>query len=157
MSALVTESEKGDILLVDDQLENLTLLTHLLEEVGHTVRQAINGSVALQAIAFSPPDLVLLDINMPDMDGYAVCQHLRENTLTHDIPVIFISALDESWDKMKAFSVGGNDYITKPFKTIEVLARVQNHLKVRRLQQTLRVKEKELLAARQEIANLKSA
>ncbi|MEM7796980.1 MAG: response regulator [Cyanobacteria bacterium P01_C01_bin.118] len=156
-SALVTESERGDILLVDDQLENLTLLTHLLEEVGHIVRQAISGSVALQAIAFSPPDLVLLDINMPDMDGYTVCQHLRENTLTHDIPVIFISALDESQDKVKAFSVGGNDYITKPFKTIEVLARIQNHLKVRRLQQTLRAKEKELLAARQEIANLKSA
>lgn len=156
MSAVATESERGDILLVDDQLENLTLLTHLLEEEGHSVRQAINGAVALQAMAFSLPDLVLLDINMPEMDGYAVCQHLRENSLTHDIPVIFISALDESWDKIKAFSVGGNDYITKPFKTIEVLARVQNHLKVRRLQQLLRATEHELQAARQEIAALRS-
>lgn len=155
-SAPVSELEKGDILLVDDQPENLTLLSHLLEEVGHTVRQAINGSVALQAMELSPPDLVLLDINMPEMDGYAVCQHLRENTLTHDIPVIFISALDESWDKMKAFSVGGNDYITKPFKTIEVLARVQNHLKVRWLQQMLRATEHELQAARQEIEALRS-
>ena len=150
-----TEPERGNILLVDDHPENLMLLSHLLEEEGHNVRQAISGAIALQATEFSAPDLVLLDINMPEMDGYAVCQHLRENPATQDIPVIFISALDESWDKMKAFTAGGNDYITKPFKTIEVLARVQTQLKVQRLQEMLKATEHQLQTALQEIDALR--
>ncbi len=151
MPSPITELEKGTILLVDDQPENLMLLSHLLEEEGHDVRQAISGSVALQTTECSVLDLILLDIIMPEMDGYSVCQHLRENSATQDIPVIFISSLDESWHKVKAFTVGGNDYITKPFKTIEVLARVQNQLKVRRLQKMLKETEHHLQAALQEI------
>ena len=155
--------EKGNILLVDDQPENLALLSHLLEEEGHSVQQAINGVLALRVIASTLPDLILLDIFMPELDGYSVCRKLRENLETKDIPVIFLSALDEAWDKVKAFSVGGNDFITKPFKTVEVLARVQNQLKVRRLQRDLEVlqqalqeKDGQLKAALQKIEALTS-
>ncbi|MEO1298609.1 MAG: response regulator, partial [Cyanobacteria bacterium J06636_16] len=147
---------KGDILLVDDHPENLALLSHVLEEEGHHVRQAINGKVALELMSFTQPDVLLLDVNMPELDGYSVCQKLKDNPATQDIPVIFVSALDEAWDKVKAFSVGGNDYITKPFKMIEVVARVQNQLNVRQLQQTLKQQNDQLQTARQEIAALKA-
>lgn len=133
-SVISPTSEKGNILLVDDQPENLKLLSDLLEEQGYEVQQAINGVIALQAVAAGSPDVILLDIHMPELDGYTVCQKLKAHPQTQDIPVIFVSALDETWDKVKAFSVGGSDYITKPFKTVEVLARVENQLKVRRLQ-----------------------
>lgn len=149
-------TEKGDILLVDDHPENLALLSHVLEEEGHCVRQAINGRVALELMSFTLPDLLLLDVNMPELDGYSVCQKLRDNPATQDIPVIFVSAFDEAWDKVKAFSVGGNDYITKPFKVIEVAARVQNQLKVRQLQQTLKKQNDQLQAALLEIEALKA-
>ncbi|MEO1619993.1 MAG: response regulator, partial [Cyanobacteria bacterium J06632_3] len=129
---------KATILLVDDQPQNLHLLSELLEEQGYDVQQAINGYVALEAIAKNIPDLVLLDIFMPQIDGYGVCQQIKSNPATEDVPVIFISALDEPWDKVKAFSAGGSDYITKPFKVVEVLARVENQLKIRQLQQKLK-------------------
>ncbi|MDJ0708026.1 MAG: response regulator [Leptolyngbyaceae cyanobacterium MO_188.B28] len=148
--------EKGKILLVDDKLENLALLTHLLEEEGYKVQQAINGVVALRVTASTLPDLILLDIHMPELDGYSVCQTLRDNPKTQHIPIIFVSALNESWDKVKAFSVGGNDFITKPFKTIEVLARVQNQLKFRRLQQALQERERQLQEALQTIETLRA-
>ncbi|NER84538.1 MAG: response regulator [Leptolyngbya sp. SIO1D8] len=141
------KAEKGNILLVDDQPENLKLLSDLLEEQGYEVRQAMNGGIALQAIALTPPDLILLDIHMPELDGYTVCQTLKTNPKTEDIPVIFVSALDEAWDKVKAFSVGGSDYITKPFKVVEVLARVENQLTVRHLQQALKEKDRQLQEA----------
>lgn len=140
LSPVTSASRKGNILLVDDQPENLKLLSDLLEEQGYEVQQAINGVVALQAIAIAFPDVILLDIYMPELDGYTVCQRLKADRKTQDIPVIFVSALDQPWDKVKAFSVGGSDYITKPFKTVEVLARVENQLKVRRLQQELKEK-----------------
>ena len=140
-------NEKGNILLVDDQPENLKLLSDLLEEQGYEVQQAINGVVALQVSAITCPDVILLDINMPELDGYTVCQRLKANPLTQDIPVIFVSAFDQAWDKVKAFSVGGSDYITKPFKTVEVLARVENQLKVRRLQLQLQEKNRQLQQA----------
>ena len=129
----------ANILLVDDQPKNLRLLSDLLEEQGYEVQQAINGAVALQAVALDKPDLILLDIHMPEMDSYIVCQHLKADLTTQDIPVIFVSALDEGWDEVKAFSVGGSDYITKPFKVVEVLARVENQLKIQQLQQSLKV------------------
>jgi diguanylate cyclase (GGDEF)-like protein len=129
---------RANILLVDDQPSNLDLLSHLLEEHGYEVRQAINGTVALQAVEVAHPDLILLDINMPELDGYMVCQQLKANPQTEHIPVVFVSALDEAWDKVKAFSVGGADYITKPFKSIEVLARVQQQLKLGELRQSLK-------------------
>ncbi len=149
-----TAAEKGTILLVDDHPQNLRLLSDLLEEQGYEVQQALNGKVALQAIPRACPDLILLDIHMPELDGYTVCQKLKENPQTQDIPVIFVSALNETWDKVKAFSLGGSDYISKPFKTVEVLARVENQLKVRHLQQELKEKNRQLQQALQKLEQL---
>jgi signal transduction histidine kinase len=132
-----SQSSKGDILIVDDTLDNLRLLSTMLEERGYEVRSVTNGSTALIGIQAQPPDLVLLDINMPGMNGYEVCQRLKANPNTQEIPTIFISALNEVFDKVKAFEVGGVDYITKPFQVEEVLARIENQLTVRRLQAKL--------------------
>ena len=142
------------ILLVDDQPKNLRLLSDLLEEQGYEVQQAISGAIALQAVTLDKPDLILLDIHMPEMDGYTVCQQLKADSATQDIPVVFVSALDEAWDKVKAFSAGGSDYITKPFKVVEVLARVENQLKIRQLQQALRVQNSQLQQAIKELQRL---
>lgn len=127
-----------DILIVDDKPENLKILVSMLSRQGYQVRPAINGHLALTAAAENPPDLILLDINMPELNGYQVCQHLKENSVTADIPVIFISALDETADKIEAFKVGGVDYITKPFQIEEVVARVENHLTIQKLQNELK-------------------
>ncbi|BDM79385.1 response regulator [Acaryochloris marina] len=145
---------KVKILLVDDQPQNLRLLTDVLEEQGYEVLQALNGNVALQAVSLDQPQLILLDIQMPEMDGYTVCQKLKADPSTQDIPVVFVSALDESWDKVKAFSVGGVDYITKPFKVVEVLARVQNQLKIQQLQQALKTQNAQLHQANLELQRL---
>ncbi|WP_299484503.1 diguanylate cyclase [Acaryochloris sp. IP29b_bin.137] len=145
---------KVKILLVDDQPQNLQLLTDVLEEQGYEVLQALNGTIALQAVALDQPQLILLDIQMPEMDGYTVCQRLKADPSTQEIPVVFVSALDESWDKVKAFSVGGVDYITKPFKVVEVLARVQNQLKIQQLQQALRAQNAQLHQANLELQRL---
>lgn len=145
---------KGNVLLVDDQPHNLHLLSDLLEEQGYEVRQALDGEIALQAATLSPPDLILLDINMPQMDGYTVCQRLKANVQTRHIPVIFVSALDEAWDKVKAFSVGGIDYIAKPFKVVEVLARVENQLKIHHLQKRILAQNAQLQQAIQELQRL---
>ncbi|NEP84343.1 MAG: response regulator [Okeania sp. SIO3B3] len=153
-SVISPTSEKGNILLVDDQPENLKLLSDLLEEQGYEVQQAINGVIALQAVAAGSPDVILLDIHMPELDGYTVCQKLKAHPQTQDIPVIFVSALDETWDKVKAFSVGGSDYITKPFKTVEVLARVENQLKVRHLQLKVKSLEQQLEEKNQQLQQL---
>ena len=125
---------KGDILVVDDTPANLTLLTQLLSEQGYKVRVAPIGKMVLRSVKSNPPALILLDIQMPGMDGYQVCEQLKADPEACDIPVIFISALDESIDKVKAFNVGGVDYITKPFQSVEVLARVENQLRLRSLQ-----------------------
>ena len=154
LSLDTTIADKGTILLVDDHPQNLRLLSDLLEEQGYEVQQALNGKIALQAIPRACPDLILLDIHMPELDGYTVCQKLKENPQTQDIPVIFVSALNEAWDKVKAFSLGGSDYISKPFKTVEVLARVENQLKVRHLQQKLKEKERQLQQALQKLEQL---
>ena len=119
-----------DILIVDDTLPNLQLLTSVLKEEGYKVRPASSGAMALQAIAKKSPDLILLDIKMPDMNGYEVCEELKRHEKTRDIPIIFISALSDIADKIKAFSVGGVDYINKPFQFEEVKARVKTHLKL---------------------------
>lgn len=126
-----------DILIVDDTPDNLRLLTHMLTERGYKVRKALNGKIAISACETLLPDLILLDIMMPDMDGYEVCKQLKADERTRDVPVIFISALDDVWDKVTAFTVGGVDYITKPFKAVEVLARVENQLTIRQLQRQL--------------------
>ncbi len=147
LSPVLSAAQKGNILLVDAQPENLKLLSDLLEDQGYEVQQAINGVVALQAITIACPDVILLDIHLPELDGYTVCQRLKANPQTQDIPVIFVSALDGAWDKVKAFSLGGSDYITKPFKMVEVLAKVENQLKVRRLQLQLKEKNRQLQQA----------
>ncbi len=142
----MSSGSKGDILIVDDKLENLRLLASLLQEQGYEVRAAINGSIALQAAKAAPPDLILLDINMPGMSGYEVCQELKATESTKQVPIIFISALSEVWDKVKALTIGGVDYITKPFQVIEVLARVENQLTIRRLQLQLEDQNAQLRA-----------
>jgi PAS domain S-box-containing protein len=128
---------QANILVVDDTPNNLRLLSAMLTQLGYEVRRVINGQTALKTAQAAPPDLILLDIMMPDMNGYEVCQHLKACEQTRDIPVIFISALDEVLDKVKAFAVGGVDYITKPFSEEEVFARVENNLTIRRLQKQL--------------------
>jgi phosphoserine phosphatase RsbU/P len=124
----------ANILVVDDVSANLQVLTGMLKERGYKARPVPNGKLALLAARKDPPDLILLDINMPEMNGYEVCQQLKADPDLQGIPVIFISALNENLDKVKAFATGGVDYITKPFQMEELHARVETHLKLRRLQ-----------------------
>ena len=129
-----TDAVCGNILVVDDVPANLTLLSGMLREKGHRVRPVPSGKLALKAVEHEPPDLILLDITMPEMDGFEVCRRLKEDVKSRDIPIIFISALTETLDKVKAFGSGGVDYVTKPFQFEEVEARVETHLKLRRYQ-----------------------
>lgn len=122
------DTSRGNILIIDDNPENLRLLSRMLIRRGYEVRQALNGIIALRAIEIQQPDIILLDIMMPQMDGYEVCKWIKNNPQTTEIPVIFLSALDEVQDKLKGFAVGAADYITKPFQFDEVLVRVQNQL-----------------------------
>jgi PleD family two-component response regulator len=124
----------GNILIVDDSFENLRVLSAPLIEQGYKVRCVRNGALALLSVKSTLPELILLDIRMPEMSGYEVCQQLKADAVTRDIPIIFISALDEPLDKVKAFEAGGRDYITKPFQVEEVLVRVANQLTIQRLQ-----------------------
>lgn len=135
---------KGDVMIVDDTLPNLRLLSTMLTEKGYKVRGVTNGETALTAVSFAPPDLILLDISMPDMDGYEVCRRLKANEQTKQIPVIFISAMNEVLDKVRAFAIGGVDYITKPYHVEEVLMRVKTHLTLRHLQVELEQANAEL-------------
>ncbi|MBF2077560.1 MAG: EAL domain-containing protein [Synechococcales cyanobacterium T60_A2020_003] len=136
-------SVQSYILIVDDTPMNLHLLSATLTERGYEVRGVVNGAMALRVAKNAPPDLILLDIKMPDLSGYEVCQLLKEDPETREIPVIFLSALDETLDKVKAFEVGGGDYITRPYQIPEVIARIENQLAICR--------------ARQEIAQLNQA
>jgi putative two-component system response regulator len=126
--------QQTSIIIVDDTPANLELLSGMLKQKGYRVRPAPSGKLAIQAAIKDKPDLILLDISMPEMDGYEVCTLLKADPNLRDIPVIFISALTETIDKVRAFSNGGVDYITKPFQFEEVNARVETHLKLRRLQ-----------------------
>jgi signal transduction histidine kinase len=137
MSQEPNTPSKESILIVDDTPANLQLLAQMLSEQGYKVRMAQDGIMALMSIQSSPPDLILLDIMMPELNGYQVCSKLKASCSTKDIPIIFISALNEVFDKVKAFEVGGVDYITKPFQAQEVLARVEHQLHIRRLTQQL--------------------
>ena len=130
--------EPATILVVDDIRANVRVLAQILHQNSYIVQFAFDGAEALKLIEKSLPDLILLDIQMPNMDGYEVCERLKSNERTRDIPVIFISALSEVMDKVRAFSVGGLDYITKPFQFEEVLARVATHLELHRLQKLLK-------------------
>ena len=131
------ESLSADILIVDDRPNNLKLLSKILASYKYKVRCATSGMMALQVIKEKAPDLILLDISMPEMDGYQVCEEVMKDFLMSQIPIIFISALDGTFDKVKAFQVGGRDYITKPFEVAEVLARIQNQLELKYTQEKL--------------------
>jgi len=147
---------RGNILLVDDTPDNLRLLSTMLTEQGYEVRSVINGAMALMGVQAEPPDLILLDINMPQMNGYEVCQQLKSGDRTREIPVIFISALEDVLDKVKAFAVGGVDYITKPFHVEEVLARIENQLTICRLQKQLKSQNAQLQQQMLELQELNS-
>ena len=135
---------KGRILIVDDTQENIRILDKALTDRGYEVRGVLNGSMALRVAQSAQPDVILLDILMPDLDGYQVCQALKSRQQTCTIPVIFISALDDTLDKVKAFTVGGVDYITKPFQIEEVLARIANQLAIQAAQTEIRQLNAEL-------------
>jgi putative two-component system response regulator len=134
------------IMVVDDSTANLMLLTELLESQGMAVQAFVDGRSALAAAATRPPDLILLDITMPEMDGFEVCQQLKADPALAEIPVLFLSGLAETSDKVKAFASGAVDYVTKPFQLAEILARIRTHLSLRRLrlelsQQNLRLEQ----------------
>jgi signal transduction histidine kinase len=149
-----TNHHKKNILVVDDTPDNLRLLSAMLTAQGFEVRKALNGKMALTACQMVLPDVILLDINMPGMDGYQVCQQLKADDKTCEVPVIFISALDDVVDKVKAFDVGGVDYIAKPFHGAEVVLRIENQINLRLLQ--VRLQEKNFLL-QEALDNLKSA
>jgi len=149
-------SHHGGIMVVDDNPANLKLLEDMLLQQGHEVRSFPRGRLALRAADLEPPDLILLDINMPEMNGYEVCERLKSREKLSDIPVIFLSALNETRDKVKAFRSGAVDYISKPFQFEEVYARVEMHLKLHDLQRALKGQnerlEKAVVARTQELA-----
>ncbi|NVN93925.1 MAG: hybrid sensor histidine kinase/response regulator [Bacteroidetes bacterium] len=133
----VLSNNTSNVLIVDDISDNLKVLGNILKNEGYKVRPVPNGALALQVANKETPDIILLDIMMPDMDGYEVCRQLKQNPILSDIPVIFISALNDTNDIVKAFTSGGVDYITKPFQAEEVKARVATHLKIRQQKQKL--------------------
>ena len=156
-SAHAEDGEKGgkeSVLVVDDAAQNLDLLSEILMADGFEVRPVKSGGLALVSAQTVIPDLILLDIKMPDMDGYEVCRRLKQDPRTRDVPVIFISALEESVDRLQAFQVGGVDFISKPFQAEEALARVRTHLALRRVQTTL---ERQKARLEREIAERKRA
>ena len=135
------ETERGDIVVVDDNTDNLRVLVSILKSKGYRARPATSGPLALDAIFAKPPALILLDIMMPEMDGLEVCRRLKAAPEIRDIPVIFITALDELEEKLKAFAAGGADYITKPFQEPEVLARIETHLALFKAKEALKRQE----------------
>ena len=144
MKKLMAAQELNNILIVDDTPQNLHLLVDILTKYDYKARPVPNGKLALSAAEISPPDLILLDITMPDLNGYEVCKQLKANPKTKDIPVIFISAGSEPVDKVKAFAIGGADYISKPFQIHEVLMRIKNQLVLTNLQKQLKTKNEQL-------------
>lgn len=145
------------ILVVDDQLDNIRVLSSLLVSQGYKVRKATSGLLALETVQAEPPDLILLDINMPSMNGFEVCQQLKASEQTRSIPVIFLSALSDSVEKVQAFQFGAVDYITKPFQTEEVLVRIENQITLHRQQQQLKLQNEQLqqeIAERQRVEDL---
>jgi putative two-component system response regulator len=137
-------TNKADIMVVDDQPANLNLMQHMLTHQGYTVRSFPRGRMALAAAIRQPPDLILLDVNMPEMNGLEVCKRLKSTALLASIPVIFLSALNETSDKLKAFRSGGFDYLTKPVDFEEAQARIETQLKLRKLQVRIETQNRDL-------------
>jgi two-component system sensor histidine kinase/response regulator len=151
------QTSKGNILIVDDSWEHLQALSATLSQYGYAVRGLITGSMVLEVAKLALPDLILLDIKMPDMDGYEVCQQLKGDEVTHHIPVIFLSVYHDVFDKVKAFKIGAVDYITKPFQAEEVLVRVENQITIQKLQQQLKKQNEQLLLEMQECQRIEAA
>jgi diguanylate cyclase (GGDEF)-like protein len=154
VSAAIADISHANLLIVDDHLDNVRSLSLLLNNSGYSVRKATSGELALETIQIAKPDLVLLDVRMPEMDGYKVCERLKANPETRDIPIIFLSALNDTEDKVQAFAVGGADYVTKPFQAEEVLARVHHQIVILRQRQQLILQNLQL---RQEIQQREQA
>ncbi len=150
-------NHEPSILIVDDNPQNLATLTQILTNQGYSVHPAINGEVALIVAQTLVPDVILLDIRMPGLDGYEVCQQLKAVEATREIPILFLSALDDITDKVKAFDVGGVDYITKPFQADEVVARVEIHIVLRTMQRQLQEQNRELENYREHLEDLAEA
>lgn len=138
MKDLLQENVTGSILLVDDNPTNIDVLYNFLADIGFDVRVAEDGNTALERVSFSKPDLILLDIMMPHMDGFEVCRHLKSDPETSEIPVLFITAMGSVEDKVRGFELGGVDYITKPFQNQEILARIRNHMELQRMRTELK-------------------
>ncbi|WP_088889911.1 GGDEF domain-containing response regulator [Leptolyngbya ohadii] len=132
------------LLIVDDHLDNVRSLALLLSDSGYLVRKATSGEMALETIQIAKPDLVLLDVRMPEMDGYEVCERIKANPNTCDVPIIFLSASNDTDDKIQAFEVGGADYVTKPFQAEEVLARVRHQVTILQQKQQLQQQQQQL-------------
>ncbi len=154
-NGMIKKRDQYDILIVDDKQESLELLNSILEEQGYRVRMASNGRLALKSVAARLPDLILLDVKMPEMDGYEVCRRLKSGEESRNVPVIFISAYGETGKKVKGFKVGGVDFISKPLEREEVLARVENQLRLRflteNLEQEVNKRTGELIMANQQL------
>jgi signal transduction histidine kinase len=138
------QARNASVLIVDDTIYNIQLLSLMLIRQGYKVYQATSGLEALDKVNEQLPDIILLDIRMPDINGYEVCTRLKSNPITKDIPIIFISSIEEPSEKVEAFSVGGVDYISKPFQLIEVLARIETHLRLCSLQKKLQEQNEQL-------------
>ncbi len=151
MEAIFKYHSKKEILVVDDTPDNLRLLSAMLSKQEYEVRKSLNGKNAIQSVRADAPDLILLDIKMPGLDGYETCKLLKADPITQAIPIIFISALDDALDKVRAFSIGGADYVSKPFQEAEVLARIKHQLNLRDLQLQLEIQNQELIQSNQEL------
>jgi DNA-binding response OmpR family regulator/class 3 adenylate cyclase len=156
MTAIPASSPPIKVLVVDDLPENVEILTRLLTSRGFKAHRALDGELALQSARQFPPDLILLDINMPGLSGYEVAAQLKQDKLLCEIPIIFLSALEETVDKVRAFAAGGVDYVTKPFQFEEVEARMTTHLKLRQLQIELKQRNLECETANQELRRLEN-
>jgi putative two-component system response regulator len=151
-------TSKSYILAVDDTPASLKLLTDILKAEGYEVRSAISGELALHAATAQPPELILLDISMPGMNGFEVCQRLKQQDQTRDVPVIFVSAMSETLEKLKGFELGAVDYVTKPYQREELLARVHTHLELHRFRNRLEeMVEERTTSLRQSEAKLRAS
>lgn len=151
------EPAAGEIVIIDDTPENLHLLNDILSERGYRVRALPNGQMGISSCMASPPDLVLLDITMPGMDGYQVAEKLKSDPVTREVPIIFISAMTQTEDKVRAFNAGGVDYVTKPLQVEEVMARVETHLSISRMREQINQANQKLLAWNIELSQRGSA
>ncbi|MHC1697806.1 MAG: response regulator [Geobacteraceae bacterium] len=152
---MVTEPEQqGSLLIVDDSPTNLRLLSEILTAHGYEVIQAQDGAAAMRIVQARLPDLILLDVVMPNLDGFKVCQFLKSNEKTRAVPVVFMTSLVETSDKIRAFRMGAADYITKPFQAEEVLARVETLLSLHAMRKKLEARNRELLRANEELASV---